>query len=92
MNCLYETVAVAYLQVWARFAPPPNGDDLLCDAEENLEECRSGLVAREKELAHQCEALGRMALGKRRAGDAPAARFAMQARRGVFHWCPLGFF
>jgi hypothetical protein len=78
MNCLLETVAGAYLHVRSRFAPRINGEDLLGDAEDNLEACRASLVARELDVEHQCESLARAALAKKRLGDIPGARFAIQ--------------
>jgi hypothetical protein len=79
MNCLYETVASAYINLRSRFAPPPSPEDLLGDAEENLESCRNGLLARERDLSHQCDTQARAAVSRKRAGDVNAARFAVKA-------------
>ncbi len=78
MNCLYETVAGAYMQVRGRFAPPPDAADMLADAEENLEGCRGGLRAKEVDAAAQCDALAHATLTRKKAGDLAGARFALQ--------------
>ncbi len=74
-----ETIAGAYLQVRSRFAPPRSGDDdMLGEAEENLESYRGTLLARERDLSYQCDTLARTAVAKKKANDVPAARFAVQ--------------
>ena len=78
MNCFLETIAGAYLQVRSRFAPPLSDDDLLGDAEENLESYRSTLLARERDMSYQYESLARTAMAKKKAGDLDAARFSMK--------------
>ena len=78
MNCFLETIAGAYLQVRSRFAPPRSDDDLLGEAEENLESYRGTLLARERDLSYQCDTLARTAVAKKKANDVPAARFAVQ--------------
>jgi len=81
MNCLYEAVASVYLRALHRIAPPA-GDDL-GDAEENLEACRGGLAARERDLAGQCDRLAAAAVSKKASGDVAGARFALTERKRV---------
>jgi hypothetical protein len=78
MNCFLETIAGAYLQVRSRFAPPLSDEDLLGDAEENLESYRGTLLARERDLTYQSDSLARAALARKKAGDLDAARFAIK--------------
>jgi len=79
MNCLYEAVAGAYVRARSRMLPAPEDD--LNDAEENLEACRAGLVAREADLSRQAEKLFKSAADKKRLGDVSGARFALQERK-----------
>jgi len=79
MNCLYEALAGVYIQARSKIAPI--ADDAVGTAEENLEACRAGLVAREAELERQADKLGRAAADKKRAGDVSGARFALLERK-----------
>lgn len=81
MNCLYEMVAGAYVRARQRVLPPLEDD--LGDAEENLESCRGGLVARERELDLQADRLAKSAVSKRKQGDLSGARFALMERKRV---------
>jgi hypothetical protein len=81
MNCLYETIAGVYVRARMRVIPPREDD--LCDAEENLEGCRAGLVARERDLDAQAEKLGKAAANKKKLGDLSGARFALMERKRV---------
>jgi hypothetical protein len=76
MNCLYETVAQAYMRVRSRFVPAIH--DNLGDAEEALETCRANLAAKERDAASQCSDSTRAALSKRKAGDIGGAKFHLQ--------------
>ena len=60
MNCLYETIAGVYVRARGRIMPPAEDD--LGDAEENLESCRSSLVARERDLVAKADKLAKHAL------------------------------
>jgi hypothetical protein len=79
MNCLFEALAEIYLRTRARFIPEL--EDTICDAEENLEACRTNLLAKDRELSTRCTDLARDALRRRNAGDLPAARLHLQERR-----------
>ena len=68
MNCLYESVAGIFLHVRGTFVPNIDVDEL-GDAEDNLENCRRNLMAREETVAREYNQLGKEALQKRRAGD-----------------------
>ncbi len=81
MNCLYEAIAGVYVRARGRIAQPA-GDDL-GDAEENLETCRAGLAARERDLGLQADKLAKSAAGKHGQGDASGARFALLERKRV---------
>lgn len=81
MNCFYEIIAGAYVRARQGLLPPAEDD--LGDAEENLESCRSGLVARERELGLQADKLGRSAADKKKQGDVSGARFALVERKRV---------
>ena len=79
MNCLYESVAQAYLRVRSSFFFVPAIEDDLGEAEETLEACRSSLASKEREAAIQCAASGRAAMAKRKAGDLGGAKYHLQA-------------
>ena len=79
MNCLYEALAEIYLRTRSRFVPEIN--DEVCDAEENLEACRSNLAAKERDISLHCATLARSAIKCRDAGDLPGARNFLQERR-----------
>lgn len=81
MNCLYETIAGVYLRARSRLVPQIEDD--VGDAEENLESCRAGLAARERDMSAQCRALAAAAAGKKKAGDVSGARFALVERKRV---------
>ena len=78
MNCLYETVAGAYIRVRSRFVPAIRDD--LGEAEESLEACRANLASKEREAAAQCAASTRAALARRKAGDIGGAKFHLQVQ------------
>ena len=80
MNCLYESVAQAYLRVRTSFFFVPAIEDDLGEAEETLEGHRASLAAREREAEMQYVASGRAALAKRKAGDLGGAKYHLQAR------------
>ncbi len=80
MNCLLETLAGTFLHIRARFLPHLDEDDL-GDAEDTLESCRRSLLSREEATALEATALGKEALARRRAGDAPGARVKLVERR-----------
>jgi hypothetical protein len=88
MNCLYETVAGAYIRVRSRFVPAIRDD--LGEAEESLEACRANLASKEREAAAQCTACTRAALDRRRAGDISGAKFHLQVSRPLV--CVFIFF
>ena len=75
---MWETFAGAFMRIRERFGAADDGEAMLTDAEENLEACRNSLLARERDLSYQCDALARTALAKKKAGDAPGARFVLQ--------------
>jgi len=81
MNCFYEIIAGAYVRARQGLLPPAEDD--LGDAEENLESCRAGLVARERELGLQADKLARAAGDKKKQGDVSGARFALMERKRV---------
>jgi hypothetical protein len=81
MNCFYEIIAGAYVRARQGLLPPAEDD--LGDAEENLESCRAGLVARERELGLQADKLARAAGDKKKQGDVSGARFALLERKRV---------
>ena len=78
MNCLYETVAGAYIRVRSKFVPAIQDD--LSEAEESLEACRTNLSSKEREAAAQCAASTRAALARRKAGDIGGAKFHLQVQ------------
>jgi len=88
MNCLYETVAGAYIRVRSKFVPAIQDD--LSEAEESLEACRTNLSSKEREAAAQCAASTRAALARRKAGDIGGAKFHLQVPRPIV--CVLLFF
>ena len=88
MNCLYETVAGAYIRVRSRFVPVIRDD--LGEAEESLEACRANLASKEREAAAQCTACTRAALDRRKAGDIGGAKFQLQVPRPIV--CVFLFF
>lgn len=81
MNCLYEAIAGVYVRARGKFLPPPEDD--MGDAEENLESCRAGLVARERDLVAQADKLAKAAAAKKKQGDMSGARFALMERKRV---------
>jgi hypothetical protein len=87
MNCLYETVAEAYMRVRSRFVPAIHDD--LGEAEESLEACRANLASKEREAAAQCAACTRAAIARRKAGDVGGAKFHLQAKKSLFRFCRL---
>jgi hypothetical protein len=88
MNCLYETVAGAYIRVRSRFVPVIRDD--LGEAEESLEACRANLASKERDAAAQCTACTRAALDRRKAGDIGGAKFHLQVPRPIV--CVFLFF
>ena len=79
MNCLYETIAGAYISARNRLVPP--SDDEIGDAEENLEACRASMVSREVALESQVAKLAAAALARKAKGDTGGLRSVLVERK-----------
>jgi hypothetical protein len=96
MNCMYETVAEAYIRVRGSFFSfTPAIEDELGEAEEILEASRANLAAKERDAAIQCATSGRAAVLKRKAGDLGGAKYHLQVFEFLlfcFHGHPVIYF
>jgi hypothetical protein len=79
MNCLYETVAGAYIRVRSRFVPAVRDD--LGEAEEALEACRANLASKERDAVAECTACTRAAIDRRKAGDIGGLKYHLKVPR-----------
>ena len=68
MNCLFETMAGAYMAIRSKIVAPPVEEEMY-SAHDNLERCKSTMEKREREFTEEISKLEKSAICAKQRGD-----------------------